>query len=145
MKTYWGMLTSALDWGEWPASHPCRVTTGETAPLPFCRRRSGLQTRSSSLVEEENSLPLPGTESRFLGHPAHSRRYTDWAIAANVTIRNSSKRELQDWGYECKKGFVPPQNKNRCVAWWQRYKKRRRDFHLASQQTRKREEARQEM
>jgi len=39
MKTYWGVkvqlhvfLTSALDGGEWSASHPGRFTTRERAP-----------------------------------------------------------------------------------------------------------------
>jgi hypothetical protein len=35
MKTYGGVdvfLTSALDEGEWPASHPSRLTPGERVP-----------------------------------------------------------------------------------------------------------------
>jgi hypothetical protein len=43
MKTYWAVwgigpitLTSALDGGEWSASHSGRSTSGETAPDTHC-------------------------------------------------------------------------------------------------------------
>jgi hypothetical protein len=72
MKTYRGggggdiappFLTSALDGGEWSASHPGRFTTRKiVAPwYSLDRRPGGLQSRSGRCGEEKN-LAMPGIE-----------------------------------------------------------------------------------
>jgi hypothetical protein len=54
-------LTSALDGGEWSASHPGHFTPkGPWYPLD--RRLSGPQNRSGHSGEEINSQPPPGIE-----------------------------------------------------------------------------------
>jgi hypothetical protein len=66
-------LTPTLDGGKWSASRPGHFTPVESAPpIPFNRRLGGPQKRSGRYGEENNPLPLPGIEPRFLGRPAHS-------------------------------------------------------------------------
>jgi len=49
-------LTSALDRGEWSASHPSYFTPGERAPwYPLDRKLGGPQSRSGRGGEEKNS------------------------------------------------------------------------------------------
>jgi hypothetical protein len=78
MKAYGGVdvyilifLTSALDGGEWSASHPGHFTPEERAPGTHCiggwvGPRTGLDD-----VEKRKFLPLPRLELRHLGRPAH--------------------------------------------------------------------------
>jgi hypothetical protein len=65
-------LTSALDGGEWTASHPGRFTPGERAPGThwiggWVGPRADLDD-----VEKRKFLTLPGSELRPLGRPAGS-------------------------------------------------------------------------
>jgi hypothetical protein len=54
-------LTSALDLGEWSASPPLPLTTGETALLTPCAGwLGGLQGRFGRYGEEKIILPVPG-------------------------------------------------------------------------------------
>jgi hypothetical protein len=58
-------LTSALDGGEWSASHPGRFNPRGKCPwYPLNRRLGGPQRRSRRGYEEKNSQPLPGLEPR---------------------------------------------------------------------------------
>jgi hypothetical protein len=57
MKTYWGVeiqlhafLTSALDGGEWSASHPGRFTPREIPWYPLDRRLGGLRSGLDRVV-----------------------------------------------------------------------------------------------
>jgi hypothetical protein len=56
-------LASALDKGDWSASHPNHVTPGEEAPsTPSDRRLVGPQRWSGHCGVKKNFLPLPGIE-----------------------------------------------------------------------------------
>jgi hypothetical protein len=66
MKAYWGVkvwlhafFTSAIDGGEWSASHPGLFTPREKARYPLDRRPGGLQGRLRRGGEEKNSQLLP--------------------------------------------------------------------------------------
>jgi hypothetical protein len=66
-------LISALDGGEWSASHPAPFTPRETASGThwiggWMDLRAGLDD-----VEKRKFLTLPGLELRPLGRPAHSQ------------------------------------------------------------------------
>jgi hypothetical protein len=80
MKTYGGVdvqihifLTSALDGGEWSASHPGRFTPRETNHGThwiggWVGPRTGLDD-----IDRSKILPLPGLELQPLGLPARSQ------------------------------------------------------------------------
>jgi hypothetical protein len=55
-------LTSALEWGEWPASRPGCFTPRKALRYPLGRRLGGPQSHSGRGGEEENSQPSPGIE-----------------------------------------------------------------------------------
>jgi hypothetical protein len=62
-------LTSALDGGEWSASHPCRFIPMEIASSTHCIGLwMGSRTRLNA-TEKETFLPLLGIEPQFLSHP----------------------------------------------------------------------------
>jgi hypothetical protein len=66
-------LTSAINLGEWLASHLCRFTHGETAPdYPLCWALGGPQRGSERQGEHRNILLLQGIESRLLSPQARS-------------------------------------------------------------------------
>jgi hypothetical protein len=50
-------LTSALDGGEWSASHPGHFPQGKTPWYPLDRRLGGPQSYSGHNGEEKNSQP----------------------------------------------------------------------------------------
>jgi hypothetical protein len=67
MKGYWGSsthsVTSALDGGEWSASHPGRFTPRVRAPgKHWIMRLGGPQSHSGRDGEEKYSQPPPGIE-----------------------------------------------------------------------------------
>jgi hypothetical protein len=55
-------LTSALDGGEWSASHPCHFTTGERAPGTHWIGGWVGPKPALDDMEERKILPLPGIE-----------------------------------------------------------------------------------
>jgi hypothetical protein len=56
-------LTSAVDGGEWSASHPGYFTPRKRAPRTHLDRRlGGPQSRSGRGCEEKSSQPPPGIE-----------------------------------------------------------------------------------
>ena len=74
MKAYEGMdvfLTLALAEGEWSASRLCRVTPGESAPVPT-RQEAGWAPAPVWTWRREFLTP-PGRELRPLGRPSRSR------------------------------------------------------------------------
>jgi hypothetical protein len=87
MKVYGGVdvqtrvfLTLALIGGEWLASHPCCLASGERVPSThwiggWVGPIAGLDD-----MEKRKFLTLPGLELRPLGRPARSQSSTDYPI-----------------------------------------------------------------
>jgi hypothetical protein len=69
-------LTSALDGGEWSASHPGRFTPKEAAPDNPLDRLGGPKSRSGHGGEEENSQTMPGLEHPII-QPVAQRYITE--------------------------------------------------------------------
>jgi hypothetical protein len=68
-------LISALDGGEWSASHPGRFTSGGNQPrYPLDRRLGGPQSQSEHYGEEKN---LPPFREWNPGRPALARGCTE--------------------------------------------------------------------
>jgi hypothetical protein len=65
-------MTSALDGGEWSASHFGRFIHREGSWYSLDRRLDGPQSRSGRGGEEKNSHPLPGIELRIIQPVAQS-------------------------------------------------------------------------
>jgi hypothetical protein len=74
MKTYGGVVTSALDGYEWSASRSCRFTPGETALVGgWVGLRAGLdvtEKRKNVFVSTGNRIPTVSSISQ-------SAHYTD--------------------------------------------------------------------
>jgi hypothetical protein len=97
VKTYWGVdvqlhvLTSALNRGEWSASHSGRFTPEEK---PLVRRRVGPRAGLDAVVKRKNPRTCRKSNP---GLPARSLvTYTDWAIpdpskSSNTKICDPSK------------------------------------------------------
>ena len=64
--------TSALDWGEWSASHCGWFTPWRNSPYYLLIRKFGPHSWSWWCAEKKNVLPLPGIKPQFLICPANS-------------------------------------------------------------------------
>jgi hypothetical protein len=70
MEKWWyssDILTSALDEGEWSASHPRPLYLGNHPWYPLDRRLGGPQSQSGYRAEQKN-LPLPGIKTQLSSH-----------------------------------------------------------------------------
>jgi hypothetical protein len=65
-------LTSALDKGEWTASHPGRFTPRKMTPIPSGQEPGWAPEPVLSVWRRENLVPLAEIEPQFLGCPARS-------------------------------------------------------------------------
>ena len=65
----YSLLTSVVG-GQWPSSHPSRLTPGKNSRQPWNRRLGGSSIRSGSLEEQK---PLIDTEIRNRDRPARRR------------------------------------------------------------------------
>jgi hypothetical protein len=88
METYGGggniappFLTSALDGGEWSASHPTRLPPGKKSPIASGYDDGRTPALVWTLWRRENLLPLPGTPTAV---PV-ALRYTDYVTFMYIT------------------------------------------------------------
>jgi hypothetical protein len=96
-------LTSALDVGEWSASHPYRFALWEKSTrYPLDRRLDGPHSRSGRYGEEKDLAPIENL-TPTLQPVAH--HYTDWAILAPYYFIRSKFNKY--FGYERSPSEMP--------------------------------------
>jgi hypothetical protein len=86
-------LTSALDWGQWSASHLFRFNTGKTAPGTHLTRGWVGPRADLDAVLKRNTylLHLPGITPAV--QPV-ARCYTNWAIPAHTWLQTKEEKFL---------------------------------------------------
>jgi hypothetical protein len=104
MKTYWGVevylhtfLTSALDGGEWSASHPGRFTPRERAP---CAHWIGGWVGSRTVLDAvaKRKIPSPRRESKPITPKGKGNRWyddDDKSIMPSLNLRLKARIKLQ--------------------------------------------------
>jgi hypothetical protein len=71
MEVYFdSFLSLRVDRNEWPFTRQGNFNLGKTAPILFESETDVVQNRSGQFGIEKHLVPLAGTDSLILGHPA---------------------------------------------------------------------------
>jgi len=80
-RQLYSILTSALNWGEWPSPRPGHLCPREKAPVPLQRDQVGPRDRTDGLGEDKISYPTRvGTRTV----QSVARYFTDCVLLAHV-------------------------------------------------------------